>query len=313
MWGGVVASDVIIMSSLSYSARLLKLAKRLGRKIVLDMYISPYETYVLTKKKIILGSAEAHELLEKEQYAVKKADRLIFLSQTECNYYLDVIGRMAMKEKAYIVPLFSDDKEKALLSYWNPDDRGKLVLCWTGAEGNPIHGLDIICGALRLLEQRGVPFEFHILGEDEARGETYYRKIVQMAELQTEVDISYDKHLTDGTMESFLAQNASIMFGLMGDMPKARNVISNKSLGAIAMKIPLIQIDSPAMREYFDDSMVYYCKKADSAELCDMIIKVMSSGQEEIKDRINKAYLVFEKNFSYRVLRNKVCDVLDSL
>lgn len=304
----MLKSDVVIFCNMTVPIRYFKIASFFGKKIITDFYISMYDTNVTVKKLYGPDSREAKAMLEWDRYVISHSDKVIFLNKTEMKRYLDIAG--VKPNRSYVLPLFNDEKMKAHLDYWNNKSQD-INFCWWGKEGNPIHGLPVIIEALKKVEDQGYRFNLFLFGTDEKLGNQYFRDILDKVGWTEKIHPIYGFTFTNGKLTEFLAEKASIAFGLMSDDDKATQVIANKSLDAINAGIPVVTVDSVAMREYFDDTCVYYCRGNDSDALAATIIGILKSPKVSVLDKVAAAQNSFQKNFSTVSLQKKFLQILD--
>ncbi len=304
----MLKSDVVIFCNLNTPVGFYKIASFFGKKIITDFYISMYDTIVSTMKLYAPGSRKAKKILEWDRYVIRHSDKVIFLNKTEMERYVGIAG--VKPKRSYLLPLFNDEKRKASLDYWNGRSQ-EINFCWWGGENNPIHGLPIIIQALKKVEDYGIRFNFFLFGTDEKLGEQYFGDMLGSVGWKEKVHPLYGYTLANGKLSEFLAEKASIAFGPMSNDDKATNVIANKSLDAINAGIPLVTVESAAMREYFDDTCVYYCKGSDAGTLADTIIGILRGSKKSVLDKVAAAQNVFYKNFSTAVLQKRFLQILD--
>ena len=303
----MLKSDVIVYSN-EMNIIIFRLSLLLHKQIIVDMYVSAYDTYILSRKQYPVESREANAILRNEQYIVKNASKLIFLSNSEKEYYLSVIN--VTPKKTFILPLFNNDKTNADLRYWD-NKKETFNICWWGAEGNPIHGLSNLADALDILSSYGANFNLYIFGSDPQAGEEYYARFFSQKKWTDRVTIKYDYRLSNGKLIKFLTKNCSVALGPLSDEIKAKTVITNKALDTISMSIPLVTIESEGMREYFDDSMVYYCKNANPETIAEQLLTLMNSDKVDVKSHVNSAKEQFVKEFSIEKLEKQFVDIIN--
>ena len=77
----IIGSETIIFCNMNIDYRLFRFAKIIKREIIVDVYISRYETLVLNRKIIKENTKKGKQLLKNEKYIFEKADKLIFLNK----------------------------------------------------------------------------------------------------------------------------------------------------------------------------------------------------------------------------------------
>lgn len=302
----ILGTNIVIFTN-EMNINFFRLAVLFRKQIIVDMYVSAYETNVISKKQYPIHSKEADKLLMMEQYIVSNASKLIFLNKSEKDYYLSVIN--SIPQKTYLLPLFNTEKPCAKLSYWS-DKKSIFNICWWGAENNPIHGLENLANALDLLHQNGKDFMLYIFGSNPKKGEDYYSQFFYGRSWSNRVVIKYDYRMSNGLLVDFLVDNCSVAIGPLSEELKARTVITNKALDAINMKLPLITIESRGMKEYFSDDMVYYCKDANPQTIFGQLARIINADSNEIATHVNNAKYQLTKEFNSEQLKKKFVDII---
>ncbi len=303
----ILWADVVVFCNMNVDMILYCIARLFRKKVLLDVYISNYQTLVLSRKTINEKTLRAELCYRLEQFRFNTADRLIFLTEEEKKYYVALLD--ASPKGIDVIPLGNQAKPRADLPFFR-GTTARPSICWWGGENNPIHGLGTIIKGLKLLESKGVDFDFTILGYDPTAGKTYYRDLLNEVGWKDKVQIhyyasDYDKFCT------FLKKKCDIGFGLISLEKKAISVVANKSLDCLHMGIPLVTIDSAEMRRFWDDSQVYYCPEPSPEAVCECVEKVLSDSS--VIDKVERARSVFDQTRSLYILGKQFLSVLDGL
>jgi glycosyltransferase involved in cell wall biosynthesis len=306
----ILSSDVVFFCNMTIDNRLFNIAFFFKKQIVVDFYISRYQTSVYSRKLFPKDSKKAKKLLKAERKILKKSSLVIFLNKSEKAFYTKIIG--IEPQRSIVIPLFVNQMlESAELRYWKCSS--KLHFCWWGGEKNPIHGLSNILAALKILEQNGIDFDFSIFGVRKEIGDTYYYELLKGVGWEDRFVPQYHMNFQDHSLSDFLLQNCSIAFGPISIETKAKNVIANKSLEAISLGIPLVTIESLAMKEYFGEDMVWYCKDDSPVEILTVIQNIIQTPASVIQRKTADAKEVLFKNFTYQGQKRNIYAMFDSL
>lgn len=304
----ILTSDVIIFCNMGIDYRLFRIANFLGKKTIVDFYISRYQTSVLSRNSIPLNSKKANKLLKNEKYILRNSSTVVFLDNTEKDFYTKILDVNLRKSK--IIPLISNTyNKKAKLKYWH--EKRKICFCWWGGEFNPIHGLPCIIKALKRMENEGLEFFFYIFGVNKKYGDVYYTEMLKEVGWEDKVIPRYDLTFQNEGLIDFLVNNCSIAFGPLSIEPKATNVITNKALDAISLGLPLITINSPAMKEYFRDDSVWYSDNNKEESIIEVIQKIINSSLAEVEAKVSVACEIHENNFTLQSQKKKIYELLD--
>jgi glycosyltransferase involved in cell wall biosynthesis len=280
------------------------IAKLLGKRIIIDFYISMYDTLVLDRKSI-KNKWLAKKLFYKEQLIMKLADELIFLNHAEQKYYCDLLRVTTTKFK--IIPLCIDPhryRESGLLL----DRKQTPIICWWGTY-IPLHGLFNIIEAVELLKHRGFQGKFYIFGNSEVAAKQYQEKIVEKG-LENEITIVNDYTFNNGKLEQFLYEKCDLALGSFGESEKAKTVLINKVVDAISMNIPILTMKTKALEEFFNfEDDIFVTQTGNPDEIAEEILYVFNN-YEKLKRNIEKSYQIYLDNFSPKVYMKKLEEVV---
>ncbi len=109
----------------------------------------------------------------------------------------------------------------------------------------PFHGTDIIVKAAYLL--RNEPrISFEMIG----KGQTYRQTVALAQELEVQ-NIRFVPGFFDSSTLLPMLTRSGIFLGVFGDTEKTRYVVPNKVYEGMALGVPVITAESPALMEYF--------------------------------------------------------------
>lgn len=249
----VVGSDVILIQPINHNspyARLfVKIANWFRKRVVVDFYISHYETRVIDRKLITKDTDLAIKLKTVDIEAIKNSNTVIFLNQAESEYYQKVLELDLPSEKVEIIPLVVPDRKKAIMPYANRESE-YLTVAWWGREGNPLHGFDVIAGAIRLLLAQSKIIRFAIFpagGPDFTMFREQFRDIFDHPQVLMSLDYSFN----NGRLLDYCIKTVDVAFGTFGATAKAKTVLTNKILDAASMGIPCVTQKSAGLIEFF--------------------------------------------------------------
>ncbi len=152
----------------------------------------------------------------------------------------------------------------------------------------PLQGVQYIIKAANILKQSD-DIKFIFIGN----GQTYAknRKLVEELKLENVsfIDIQPLQKLPA------LISSFDVGLGIFGKTPKTLQVIPNKVFHGIAMKIPMITGDTPAIKELFTmNEDIILCERANPVAIKDSILELRNNPElsEKIKE---KAYKLYER------------------
>ncbi|MCF2491093.1 glycosyltransferase [Dyadobacter sp. CY347] len=307
----VAKSDIIIIPAVEhiYSYRY-RLAKFFKKRIVTDFYISYYDSYVNDGNRLPADSPEAKKYYNLDREAILKSDCTIFLNQAEADYYTNVLNVKLSEIKYQLIPLCVDSRGRGKNLY--ASGRSNVFkICWWGTY-IPLHGIEKIIDAVKILSAKNVDFEVYLFGNSEEKSVGYREKIKQSG-LDHLIRVENDKSFNNGALEPFLINNCDLALGSFGDSSKAKTVFINKIADAFALGVPMLTMTTTAIEQLLStDSDIIICNNTPN-DIADTIFNVMSD-KERLLRVGNNGFQKYESIFSYNSFKEKIASlILDKL
>jgi len=238
--------------------------RKLKKKVlVVDFFISLYDSLVFDRQKIGEGNPLARVLHWLDAASLRKADRVIVDTKAHGGYFCREFG--VPKEKLEVVYLKADTSvyyprkmEK------KPEFRGKYLVVYF-ATVIPLQGMDIVLEAVRLLRKHG-EIHFCIIGPVEKR----CRKVVSDT-------VTYIGWLQQSELAEYIAMADLCLAGhFHGTIMKAKRTIPGKAYIYEAMGKPMVLGDSPANHERYSENQpgIYFVPMGDGKALAKKILEV---------------------------------------
>lgn len=236
--------------------------KFFGKIIIIDFFISVYDTLVNDRKKVFPKGLVAKICHGIDSYVIEKADIVITDTKADALYFIQEFhGEM---EKFKVLYLEADKKiyfpreqhkEKRL--------ENKFVVLYFGSI-LPLQGIDVILKAIRMLEEEKNIY-FQIIGPIPKK----YKKPIQE-------NVEYIEWLKQKQLAEYIANADLCLAGHFNkDIDKAKRTIPGKAYMYEAMEKIMILGDSEANREYFEESKKNrYVKLGSPQELSNLILKM---------------------------------------
>ncbi|WBM60745.1 glycosyltransferase [Providencia sp. PROV188] len=219
------------------------IGKIFNKEIILEFYISTYDTAVNDRGEIAPKSKKAKRLLFIEKKLTQYATNIVCLNEAEKNYYLKFMHSSA-KSKVISVPLVIDrikSRNQIKMS------AKKFQLCWWG-NYIPLHGLEKIIKAIKLID--GYDITFYIFGNNEEKSKPY-QDLANELEINNKIIFNNDFTFKNGKLPEFLINNCDLALGNFGSSEKATTVLVNKVVDAIALNLPCLTMQTKACDEFF--------------------------------------------------------------
>lgn len=313
--GYIVMADYVycppmVMGKDNSSRFLIWICNVLRKKVIFDFYISLYDTLVLDRQTVTSDSKDAHRLTELDRWGHTRY-RSIYLNSCEARRYRG-LNQLLCNEKTIIIPLSISARPFAQLNYFKVNKKTSFNMVWWGTY-IPLHGLDKIIEAVEIVSAKGFDIHLYIMGNNPSLSKKYKERVSGVRDLSSVISISDDLTFSNGKLLPFLIEKCDLAFGAFGDSEKAKTVILNKAIEAVAMKIPVLTQYSEAFQEFFDPTTtLFYCKN-EAGKIADKIIEIMSFNYDTIEERLNNSYKIYEEHFSIEASKRKFKDLLRSL
>lgn len=237
------------------------------KPIVVDCFISLYDSYVCDRKMAPPGSLRAKICYHLDRSMLLRADAVLADTDQHASYFAEFFAVSESKFRA--VPVSSDSKVFPYLQPHLGDGRLKQTKVLYFGTYIPLHGVDTIIHAAKLLKDK--PVDFLLLGD----GQTYSEQLRLTEELRLK-NVHFNKLFT---IEEIVSQSekSHILLGIFGATDKAKRVIPNKVFDALSMGRPVITGDSPAIRQFFNNGEnIFLVPFSDPEALAEKIMEIAS-------------------------------------
>ncbi|HPB67987.1 MAG TPA: glycosyltransferase [Candidatus Omnitrophota bacterium] len=286
-------SDLIFVGFLGqFLIPFVKVCTR--KKIILDAFLSIYQTMVYDRKVFAAGSVLARLARFCDRMACRLADIVILDTDQHIQYFQK---EYHFDKRHFVKVLVGSDT-----SVMHPRDdiaEEKGFLVHFHGEYQPLHGAIYIVKAAAFLPD----IKFQMIGKGRE-----YLQCVQLAQELHLKNITFLPPVPYEELSQHMAR-ASVCLGIFGDTPKTQMVIPHKVYEAIAMKKAVITAETAAAMELLEHKKdVFFCKPENPRSLADAVLELR--GNPELRNRIaENGYLTFEKHCS----ENKIGQILKGI
>jgi len=251
-----------------------------GVPLVFDPLVSLSDTFVGDRGRFRAGSVAAHALHGLDRAAFQRPDIVVADTAANAAFYAEALGVDPSRLRVRFVG--AEDRlfrpAPATGNGFHALFVGKLI---------PLHGLETIVGAARLLPE--VPFR--IVGS----GQLSYLLRDVPANVVCVPWVEYER-LPDAIRQ------AGCALGVFGTSDKAARVIPNKAFQALACRTPLVTADTPAARELLTHGTDALLVPPGNAEALAAAVRHLAE-DPELAARIGSAgRLTYEREASEDVL-----------
>jgi len=293
--------DILVVGFLGQLAVFL--AKIISRKkIVLDVFVSLYNTNVFDRKLYSAGSFRGKLDFFLDKYACKISDLNLLDTQAQIDYF---VNTFRLNRNKFCRVFVGADDEFYKPHVINKELDNRFVVHFHGYLV-PFHGIEYIIAAAEILKREGIIWQIVTRFDKQ-----YERAKIKIDSLGLNNFIFY-KVVPPLELNNFINQ-ADICLGVFGNSPKKDLVIPNKIFEALACKKPIITAESPAVREILVNRVnCLLVKSADPVDLAEKIMELKSD--HNLKKSIEEnGYQLYQENFSSKILGQKLLAILQNI
>ncbi len=284
-----------------FHLHLLKLIRSVfyrGVPIVYDVYIPLYDAIVCDRKFLREGGLAARALHWFEGSVCRNADLCLIDTCAHCDYLADEFRLPRAKLDRVFVG--SND---LLFPAAGPIAPGPPFIVLQFGTFIPLHGLDVILRAARLLEAEAA-IKFVIVGGGQLEGEI--KSLAAQLKLK---NVEFRDFVPVEELHRVIAAS-HLCLGIFGSTEKARRVIPSKAFDTVAVGRAIISGETPAMLEAFaHERDAYFVRLQDPEALARGIAFLLKD--REARERIARAgHELYKERFTPRALGGQFLEVI---
>jgi glycosyltransferase involved in cell wall biosynthesis len=267
--------------------------------VILDAFVSLFETEVEDRVNAQRGSPGAWRYAIEDRLACRFADRVLLDTHAHVEFFAERLGVPRAKLRQLWVGADDDVMRPQPLP---PDLQVFRVFVY--GSFIPLQGMEHIVRAARILEERRVDVDFTIVGD----GQTYLN-VKGLSERLGVTSLRFAGRRPYAELPLLMA-SSHVCLGIFGTSGKASRVIPNKVFDALAVARPVITADTPAAQEVFTDGAdVLLCPAGDPDALADAIEQMERDAA--LRESIGTAgHELFRRRFSIEALSTNVAELI---
>ncbi|HUV13198.1 MAG TPA: glycosyltransferase [Acidobacteriota bacterium] len=277
---------------------LVPLIKLFTRKaVVLDAYLSTYQTLVYDRKRIRPNGLLAKFVKSVERLSCRLSDHVLLDTNQHIEYFL----KLYQLEPSRFSRSFVGADDSVLKPCPSPNNTTPLVHFHGGFQ--QLHGAPYIVEAASLLPA----VRFRLVGSGPEL--SYCQELARKLELN---NVEFVSPVSLEVLAEYVAES-DICLGIFSESQKAQLVIPCKVFEALAMKKPVVTADTPAARELLTHmSDAYLCRVAEPASLAAAIGQLVSDDALRVQLAEN-GYRLFLEQCSPAVIGGEVRSVVEQV
>jgi glycosyltransferase involved in cell wall biosynthesis len=263
------------------------------RRVVLDMFLSVYDTVVLDRGMGSPDGLRARVTRLVDRAAVSAARLALLDTQAQIDFCVRVLGIPPAKLAAVAV-----GAEPDRFPVTPVPDGGPLRVLFYGSF-IPLHGTQTLAAAIR--ELNGEPIEFTVVGRGQERA-AFDRAAAGLPNVTVFDWIDYDK------LGELVAAH-HVVLGVFGDGDKASRVVANKVYQAACAGRPIVTGDTPATRAAFAPDELVLVPPADPGALAGAL-RQLAADRAWLAELGGRARKRFERDYDLAPLGRRLLSLL---
>ena len=296
--------DLIVVAFRAHSdmpaARALAQLKRVP--LLFDPLTSRYEEKVVDRALVREGSPLGRWYYAIDRLGCHMADRILLETDGQIEFFCRTFG--VSPAKCRRVWLGADDEIMRPVGVRPPSNRFTVFFY---GRYSPLHGVEHIVRAASLLEQRGEPVDFVVVGA----GQTYQssRALAESLAIST---LRFHDPVPYAQLATMMAE-ADLCLGSFGTTARAQRVIPNKVFDALAVRRPVLTADTPGVREALVHGQhVWTCAPGDAGALADAI-STLRRDRDLLGRLADNGHRLFLEQFSLEATTRNLSEIVEQL
>jgi len=275
------------------------LAKLNRKKVVLDLFVSEYDSVIMDRKLYPKFSRQALKYWILDWLSCQLADICLLDAEEHIKFFVETFK---IKPKKFRTIMLAVD-----LDIYSPQPKPEsedFVLHFH-ASYSPIQGLKYIIEAAKMLESEGI--RVNVIGKEK----NWWREIEYAKKIKAD-NVNFAGFVPYEQLADWIAK-ADVGLGMFGDTDKAMHCSAFKIVEAMALKKPVITGDSPALSELVKDRETgLFCRMADAKDLADKIMEFKNN--KELREKIaENGYRFCSDNLTPKKTAGELIKILEQL
>lgn len=271
------------------------LAKQGKRKVIVDVFFGLYDTVIRDRGLVRKNSLMAKIIWNYEKFLLHSAD--IALVDTQSHALMLKQDFHLPEKQVADVPVGIDE------SLWKPtafpENKTFRAVFWSTFI--PLHGVEVVARAAKLLEEQKADIEFLVIGNGQSGA--MFRNLLKKLNLKKLIWI--DRFIPISEIQKHVRE-AHCCLGIFGTGGKAQRVIPYKAYQTLASSKPLITARTPATEQLFSHHVnAVLVKPGEPSDLYKAIRQLADN--RNLAAQIGKnGRSLYESQLSNQIIREKI-------
>lgn len=281
---------------------IMPFAKLLCRKpIVFDAFASFYDGNVFDRKNCSPRSFKAKWYYALDWLSCVLADKILLDTKEHITYFIKTFHIHPDK----FIAVYHGINDEIYKPTMKPKNSDIFLVVFYGYI-TPLHGIEFVLRALKLLEKEKIKLWIIGGGQDYKKMKEYAIDELKLA------NVDFFSVMPPEKLMDFIG-SAHVGLGIFGNTDKVNRVIPNKVYELMAMGIPVITSDTPAIREKFSHKEnIFLCERADENTIAQAILELRDNPKLQ-HDIAESARVYMKENLVPRILGEQLKKELEHL
>jgi glycosyltransferase involved in cell wall biosynthesis len=299
-WRRLVASyrragphDVVLVGYFGHLDVLLARLLARRKRVVLDMFLSVYDTVVLDRKSVRPAGVQARLATLLDRLAVRACDLALLDTPQQVDFAVQVLGLPARKLAA--VPVGAEPER---FPPSPPPEAGPMKVLFY-ATFIPLHGSHVVARAIRQVD--GEEIAFTVVGQGQER-DAFDREVAALEGVTVRDWVPYHRL-------GELVAGHDVVLGLFGDTGKACRVVPGKVYQAACAGRAVVTADTPALRAAFGPDEVVLVPPGDPDALA-TALRELAKERARVAELGRRARDRFERDYTTAAIGHRLAALL---
>ncbi|MEM8884108.1 MAG: glycosyltransferase [Planctomycetota bacterium] len=291
------AHDVVVVGYTGHlDIQLARLVAR-GRPIVLDAFLSPWDTVVRDRQLFPERSLRSRALFAAERSALRRADKVLTDTTAHADYMARTFG--VDRAKFHAIPVGSIMPVPALVGRPGPEPHRPLRAFFCGSFV-PLQGVPVILDAAAQAPE----IEFEIVGDGPGAD-----RIEEEVAARAMPNVRLERRFIDRGELAARTEAADVVLGVFGDGDKTGRVVPCKVYDGLAAGKPVVTGDGAAPRAMLrDGEEALLVRRGDAAAIVEALRRLQDP---ELRARLaDGARRAYEARFSIEAIGRTLKEAL---
>jgi glycosyltransferase involved in cell wall biosynthesis len=272
-----------------------------GRRLIVDAFLELHSTVVEDRAMTAPGSLRAGALRAFQRFTLSKADLVLIDTPQQAEILRQELRSLTTEVRD--IPVGIDE------GVWTPMPMPPVtqslkLLFW--GTFIPLHGVEHIVAAARLLEERGSRVQFQLIGDGQTADD-----VARELAREPPSNLHWTRKLIDSDSLRRAIGESHLVLGIFGNSAKAASVVPYKVHQALASNRPVVSRESECLNALADSARgLVLCPPANPVALADAIDMLCSEIRREWVPGTREIY---ESHFSRMIIKQGLVIALDSV